>query len=69
MRYRTKDGWSVEVVNLACTPNHHDGEWLRVRNYGYFVADLQSVDALEDYVPLSALEDALAHWIALAVPA
>ena len=25
-RYRTRDGWSVEVVRLTCTPDHHDGE-------------------------------------------
>ncbi len=26
-RYRTGDGWSVEVVRLTCTPDRHDGEW------------------------------------------
>ena len=34
-RYRTKDGWSVEIVQLTCTPDHHDGEWLRIRYFGY----------------------------------
>jgi hypothetical protein len=36
-RYRTKDGWSVEIVQPACTPDHHDGEWLRIKYFGYHV--------------------------------
>jgi len=57
--YKTEDGWSVEVVNLTCTPNKHDGEWIRVRHFGWYVADLRSVEALESYVALTELEEAL----------
>jgi hypothetical protein len=57
--YRTADGWSVEVVRLACIPNRHDGEWIRVRHYEYFVADARSVEALESYFALVDLEEAL----------
>jgi hypothetical protein len=60
VQYRTADGcWSVEVVRLTGTPNKHDGEWLRVRQHGFFVADLRTVEALEDCVSLAELEDVL----------
>jgi hypothetical protein len=36
-RYRTADGWGVEVVPLTGTPDHHDGEWLRVSYFGYHI--------------------------------
>ena len=29
-RYRTADGWAVEVVELAATPDRNDGERLKV---------------------------------------
>jgi hypothetical protein len=60
-RYHTRDGWSVEVVRLTCTPDRHDGEWLRIRYLGYYVHDARSVMELESYIPLSELEDALAR--------
>ncbi len=37
-RYSTPGGWTVEVVALA------DGERLRIRHHGYYVADARSVD-------------------------
>ena|SRR5215813_12913573 len=59
--YRTKDGYTVEVVQLSDTSGNHDGEWLRVRYHGYHVADVRSVAELERYFPLGELEaDALA---------
>jgi hypothetical protein len=58
-RFRTADGWSVEVVRLDCTPNNHDGEWIRIRYCGYYVTDVRSVQALEAYVALKDLEEAL----------
>jgi hypothetical protein len=59
-RYRTEGGWSVEVVRLSCTPDHRDGEWLRVRYFGFHVADVRSVAELEQWFPLADLEpDAL----------
>jgi hypothetical protein len=59
-KYRTKDGYSVEVVQLADTSGNHDGEWLRIRYHGYHVADVRSIAELERYIPLGELEpDAL----------
>jgi hypothetical protein len=60
--YRTKDGYTVEVVELSDTSGNHDGEWLRVRYHGFHVADVRSVAELERYFPLGELEaDALAR--------
>src|SRR5260221_10947799 len=60
-RYRTGDGWSVEVVRLTCTPDRHDGEWLRIRHLGYDIRDTRNIAVLEQYVSLADLEaDALA---------
>jgi hypothetical protein len=61
-KYRTKDGYSVEVIELSDTSGNHDGEWLRVRYHGYHVADVRSIAELERYFPLSELEaDALVN--------
>jgi hypothetical protein len=55
-RYRTSDGsFSVEIVQLTCTPDHHDGEWLRLRHHGYYLVDVRRVSELEDYVSLADL--------------
>jgi hypothetical protein len=60
--YRTKAGYTVEVVQLSDTSGNHDGEWLRVRYHGFHVADVRSVAELERYFPLGELEaDALAR--------
>ena len=60
-RYRTADGWSVEVVNLTGTPDRHDGQWLRICYCNYWVADVRSIAELEQWFPLADLEpDALA---------
>ena len=53
MKYKTKDGYSVEVVQLAT------GDWLRVRHHGFHVADVRTIAELESYFPLSDLEEAL----------
>jgi hypothetical protein len=36
-RYRTADGWAVEVVELSATPDRNDGERLKITYYGFFV--------------------------------
>jgi hypothetical protein len=56
-RYRTADGWSVEAIRLTCTPNHHDGEWLRVAYHGWWVADVRSVAELQRWFPIAELEE------------
>jgi hypothetical protein len=56
MHYRTSDGWSVEVIQLSGTPDHHDGTWLRVCYFGSFVADVRTPEELARYFPLSELE-------------
>jgi hypothetical protein len=59
-RWRTQDGaWSVEVVTLSHTPDRHDGTWLRVRRWNYFIADVRNLDDLARYVALDELEEAL----------
>jgi hypothetical protein len=55
-RYRTPDGWAVEVVRLAATPDHNDGERLKVTYYGSFVAVVRTVAELEQWFALSDLE-------------
>jgi len=56
-RYRTASGWSVEVVERSGTP---DGQQLRVRYHGFYVADVRTVAELEQWIPLADLElDAL----------
>ncbi len=60
-RWRTRDGgWSVEVVTISHTPDHHDGTWLRVRNYGFFITDLRHPEELASYLDVEELlEEAL----------
>jgi hypothetical protein len=55
-RYRAPGGWTVEVVCLAGTPDRHDGEWIRLRYYGFYVADVRSAGELERWFPLASLE-------------
>lgn len=46
----------MENVRLTVTPNKHDGEWLRVRQFGYFEAGVRSVADLERWSPPAELE-------------
>jgi|HubBroStandDraft_6_1064221.scaffolds.fasta_scaffold303585_2 hypothetical protein len=55
-RYRTADGWAVEVVELSATPDRNDGERLKVTYYGSFVAVVRTVAELEQWFALSDLE-------------
>jgi hypothetical protein len=55
-RYRTADGWAVEVVELSATPDRNDGERLKVTYYGFFVAVVRTVAELEQWFALSDLE-------------
>jgi hypothetical protein len=48
--YRTPDGRTVEVVQLA------EGERLRIRHYGYYIADVRSVPDLGRWIPQNELE-------------
>lgn len=59
MRVRSRDGsWTVDVIRLSLTGNHRDGEKLRVSRWGWFVAELRTVEELADYVDLAELEEA-----------
>lgn len=59
-RWRSADGWAVEVVCLAATPNRHDGPWIRVTHLGYYVSDVRDPAEVERWVRLAELEpDAL----------
>jgi hypothetical protein len=59
-RYRTADGWSVQVVHLSATPGKRDGEWLRVSYCGFWVADVRSVAEIEQWVSREELQSELA---------
>lgn len=61
-RYRAPEGWTVEVVHLTGTPDHHDGEWLRVKQYGIWTADVRTIPELQQWVDLSELEP---DWLSL----
>jgi len=55
-RYHTASGWSVEIIRRTATPDHHDGEWLRVCQFGCYVTDVRTPAELERYFPLAELE-------------
>jgi hypothetical protein len=55
-RWRASGGWTVEVVHLSVTPNHRDGEWLRVSCRGWWVADVRSVAELEQWFAVADVE-------------
>ena len=55
-RWRAPGGWTVEVVQLNGTPDHRDGEWLRVRLHGSWVADVGSPAELEQWFSLASLD-------------
>ena len=45
----------------AGTPDKRDGEWIRVRQHGFHVADVRSIAELEQWFPLDSLaQDTLA---------
>jgi hypothetical protein len=50
-RYRTADGWAVEVIELSASPDRSDGERLKVTYCGFFVESSGiAVDAREPHV-------------------
>jgi len=55
-RYHPPGGWTVDVIHLSSTPDHRDGEWLRVSLHGSHVADVRSVAELEQWFPVAGLE-------------
>ncbi len=48
-RYRTADGWTVEVVQLA------EGDRLRISHHGFYIADALSVHDLARWIPAAEL--------------
>jgi hypothetical protein len=55
-RYRTADGWAVEVVKLCATADRSDGERLKVTYCGFFVALVRTAAELEQWFALADLE-------------
>jgi len=58
-RWRTSDGWAVEVIHMTATPDGHDGESFRVTHHGYWIGYARTVPELERWIELTDLEDAL----------
>ena len=55
-RYRTADGWAVEVVELSATPDRNDSERLKVTYCGFFVESSGiAVDGRDPYVSAGVL--------------
>jgi hypothetical protein len=64
VRCRSADGqWRVDVINLTVTPNHHDGAWLRISRWGWWVADVRTIGELRDYLDPADLAEALRRHI------
>jgi hypothetical protein len=62
MRFRSIDGeWVVDVIRLSLTGDHSDGERFRVTRYGFFVAEVKTIDELRQYVDPAELEEVLTH--------
>jgi hypothetical protein len=60
MRCRSADGeWQVDVIRLIATGTHRDGDWLRIRRWGCHIADVRTVDELQEYVDLADLQEGL----------
>ncbi len=48
-RYRTPDGWTVEVLQLDT------GDRLRIRHHGFYIADVANVGDLARWIPTAEL--------------
>lgn len=55
-RYRAPGGWTVEVIRSEGTNGNRDGEWLRVSQYGSWVADIRTPAELTQWFSLGDLE-------------
>lgn len=59
MRWRSRDGrWRVDIIELAGSADHRDGERFRISRDGYFIAEVRTVDELREHVDLACLEEA-----------
>jgi hypothetical protein len=60
VRWRTRDGrYTVELVRLSMTSHDRDGQWIRLREHGFHVADVRAVDELAELIDLADLDEAL----------
>ena len=60
MRWRTRDGqYTVEVMTLTGTSRNRDGEWFRLKQHGWHLVDVRSVEELAQYIDLADLVEAL----------
>ena len=58
MRVGSRDGeWTIDVINLTLTGTHRDGQRLRVARWGWFIAELRTVEELANMVDLAELEE------------
>jgi hypothetical protein len=54
--WRAPGGWRVRIVTLVATPDHHDGSWYRLTQFGWWTADVRTIAELAAYVDLAVLE-------------
>jgi hypothetical protein len=47
MQWISSDGhWRVDLIHLSLTGTNEDGEWLRVKHYGYLVGRARGWDGV-----------------------
>jgi hypothetical protein len=56
-RWPAPGGWTVEVVRLSLTPDRHDGEWIRLKQFGAFHADVRTPAEVERWSHRSMASD------------
>jgi hypothetical protein len=56
-RWHAPGGWRIEIVRLEHTPDHRDGEWYRLTQFGSHAADVRTVAEIAAYVDLATLEE------------
>jgi hypothetical protein len=60
VRWRTRDGrYTVELVRLSMTSRDGDGQWIRLKEHGFHVADVRTPDELAEFIDLADLDELL----------
>jgi hypothetical protein len=49
--------WRVDVIELSCTGNNTDGQWIRISYLNVLAGMVRTPDEVERFVPLASLEE------------